>query len=96
MRCEECSLSKVEQTYKKDYYAKVGTILERRGGKQIARAPPAEKFEGEFDLPGRVTILEFPTLEHARAWWNDPEYEPLKRARQACTTGRVMLVEGKY
>jgi uncharacterized protein (DUF1330 family) len=87
-------LSIHDTSYQKNYYAKVGAILERHGGKQIAGAPPAEKFEGEFNLPGRVTILEFPSLEHARAWWNDPEYESLKKARQACTTGRVLLVEG--
>jgi uncharacterized protein (DUF1330 family) len=57
-------------------------------------AEPVEKLEGDWELPERVSILKFPTVEQAKAWWDDPEYAELKKARQASTTGRVMLVEG--
>lgn len=87
-------LSIRDTSYRKDYYAKVGALLARHGGRQIAGGPPAERLEGDWELPERVAVLEFPSLDHARAFWNDPDYAPLKAARQACTTGRVMLVDG--
>ena len=83
-----------DTAYQKDYYAKVGALLRKHGGRQIVGGPPVERLEGDFELPERVAILEFPTIDHARAMWNDPEYAPLIKARQACTEGRVMLLEG--
>jgi uncharacterized protein (DUF1330 family) len=88
-------LSIHDTSYQKEYYAKVGDLLAKHGGKQIVGGPPVERLEGDFELPERVAILEFPTIDHARAMWNDPDYAPLIKARQACTEGRVMLVEGK-
>jgi uncharacterized protein (DUF1330 family) len=84
-----------DTAYQKEYYAKVGEILRRHGGRQIVGGPPVERFEGDFELPERVAILEFPTLDHARAMWADPDYAPLIKARQACTDSKVMLLEGK-
>lgn len=40
------------------------------------------------------TILEFPSMEKARAWHNDPEYAQLIRLRQAGSTLDLLLVEG--
>ena len=83
-----------DASYQADYYPKVAPLLEKYGARQIAGGPPVENLEGDWDLPERVAILEFPTLEAANAFWNDPDYSSAKAARQACTTGKVMLVEG--
>ena len=39
-------------------------------------------------------ILEFPTMERAREWWNCPEYAEAKRLRQATTHTEMLLIEG--
>jgi uncharacterized protein (DUF1330 family) len=39
-------------------------------------------------------ILEFPSVERARAWWNSPEYSEAKALRQATSTGTLLIVEG--
>jgi uncharacterized protein (DUF1330 family) len=36
----------------------------------------------------------FPSMDHARAWYNDPEYAPMKRLRQAGSRLNFLLVEG--
>lgn len=87
-------LSIHDTAYQKEYYAKVGALLEKHGGRQIVGGPPVERLEGDWELPERVAVLEFPSTEHALAWWSDPDYAPLKSARQASTTGRAMLVAG--
>jgi uncharacterized protein (DUF1330 family) len=67
-------LSIRDTSYQEEYYAKVGPLLARHGGRQIAGGPPVERLGGDFELPKRVAILEFPTIDHAKAMWNDPEY----------------------
>jgi len=39
-------------------------------------------------------ILEFPTVERARQWWNSPEYAPAKNIRQKSATTKMIIVEG--
>jgi hypothetical protein len=44
--------------------------------------------------PKRFVILEFPTIERARAWWGSPEYAEAKALRQSIATARMVLAEG--
>jgi len=45
-------------------------------------------------VPKRVVILEFPSVERAKAWWDSPEYRPLRALRQRASRGDLLLVEG--
>ena len=63
------------------------------GGRYMVRGGAAETLEGEWQ-PGRLVILEFPSVERAKAWWNAPEYEGPKALRQAATRTQMVLVEG--
>lgn len=54
---------------------------------------PVEAFEGA--APTGVVMLEFPTLEEARAWYHSPGYQAAVPHRQAATDYRVFLVEGQ-
>ncbi|HZU23820.1 MAG TPA: DUF1330 domain-containing protein [Terriglobales bacterium] len=63
------------------------------GGRFIVRGGAAETLEGD-GRPGRIVVVEFPSMGKARAWWNSPEYEPAKKLRQRIATTRMLLVEG--
>ena len=39
-------------------------------------------------------IIEFPTSEKARAWYNDPEYATVIELRDTGSRSEIMLVEG--
>ena len=41
-----------------------------------------------------VVIIEFPTVEAAKAWYNSPAYQACVGERLAATEGRAMIVEG--
>jgi hypothetical protein len=41
-----------------------------------------------------ITMIEFPSMEHARAWYHDPEYAPMKRLRQTGSRLNFLLVQG--
>ena len=63
------------------------------GGKYLVRGAPVETLEGDWQ-PGRFVVVEFPSLERARAWWASPEYAEGKALRQSCADTRMILVEG--
>jgi uncharacterized protein (DUF1330 family) len=53
-----------------------------------------ETLEGTTPLPNVMVVLEFPSLEQARAWYRDPEYAPLIKLRQSGSEIDLVLVEG--
>jgi uncharacterized protein (DUF1330 family) len=63
------------------------------GGRYVARGGPVEVREGGW-APSRLVILEFPTVERARAWWDSPEYAPAKAVRQSCADTQLVIAEG--
>lgn len=76
-----------------DYKRMVPGTLTAFGGRFIARGGQIEVLEGNWK-PNRLVILEFPSVERARAWWNSPEYSEAKALRQATSTGTLLIVEG--
>jgi uncharacterized protein (DUF1330 family) len=41
-----------------------------------------------------MVLVEFPSLEAARAWHASPEYAPALRIRQAAGNARVLALDG--
>jgi uncharacterized protein (DUF1330 family) len=77
----------------KEYAAVVPGTIAQYGGKFLHRGGPAHVLEGDWPQLRRV-LIEFPSVEAARAWFNSPEYEKPKAMRQANSKGRLMLLEG--
>jgi uncharacterized protein (DUF1330 family) len=63
------------------------------GGRFIARGGRTEVLEGAWPAR-RLVIVEFPSVERAKAWWSSPEYSEAKAIRQATSDGTLVLVEG--
>jgi uncharacterized protein (DUF1330 family) len=53
-----------------------------------------ERLEGNRELPSVLFILEFPSLEQAKAWYNDPEYVQMIHLRQTGADAHIIVVEG--
>lgn len=62
-------------------------------GKFIVRGGQSELLEGS-QLPGRTVVLEFPTYERAKEWWNAPEYAEAKAIRQKAADTTMIVIEG--
>jgi uncharacterized protein (DUF1330 family) len=62
-------------------------------GKFIVRGGRTENLEGNWQ-PERIVILEFPSLNRAKQWWNSEEYAPAKSIRQKSATTKMIVVEG--
>ncbi len=77
----------------KEYARQVPATIAKYGGRYLVRGGKMELREGEW--PGqRTVILEFPSLERAREWYDSSEYEPLRPIRQASSRGRIAFFEG--
>ena len=67
--------------------------IARYGGRYLVRGGRTETLEGSWS-PSRFVVLEFPTRDQARAWWDSPEYAEAKALRQSCAETEMLLVEG--
>jgi uncharacterized protein (DUF1330 family) len=63
------------------------------GGRYVVRGGATETLEGAW-RPTRLVMLEFPSVERARAWWESPEYAPAKALRQTCADTEMLLIDG--
>ena len=77
----------------KRYIDANAAAFRKYGGRFLVRGGRAETLEGEWPNRRRV-LLEFPSLDAAKRWWDSPEYEKPKALRQAHSNGRLILLEG--
>jgi uncharacterized protein (DUF1330 family) len=76
-----------------DYRAMVPASIEAYGGRFLARGGKVESLEGPWQ-PKRTVILEFPSVERAKAWWDSEDYAPAKALRRSASQGSLILLEG--
>jgi uncharacterized protein (DUF1330 family) len=76
-----------------EYRRLVPATLERYGGRFLIRGGKTEQLEGDWQ-PKRLVVLEFPSAEQARRWWESEEYREAKELRQRLATSSLLLVEG--
>ncbi|BBK29776.1 uncharacterized protein (DUF1330 family) [Stella humosa] len=76
------------------YRAQVLATIEKHGGRFLVRGGQTEQKEGAW-TPGRIVVLEFPSLAAARTWYDSPDYQPLAALRgRASRTDILLLAEG--
>ena len=77
----------------KEYARQVPGTIAKYGGRYLMRGGKMDLAEGEW--PGdRTVIVEFPSLERAREWYDSPEYRPVRQIRQQNSRGRIAFFEG--
>ena len=74
------------------YRAGVLPVITTYGGRYIVRGGAMDVLEGTS--PERLVIVEFPTMDAARAFYRSPDYAPLLALRMQSTEAEVVLVEG--
>lgn len=76
-----------------EYIRLVPPTITAFGGRYLARGGHAELLEGE-DPPKRIVLLEFPSMDQAKAWLDGSEYRPARDIRHRAARTRMVLVEG--
>lgn len=63
------------------------------GGRYVVRGGATETLEGDW-VPNRFVVLEFESVDQAKAWWSSPEYAPAKALRQETANTQMVVAEG--
>lgn len=75
-----------------EYLRGIDATLAPYAGKYRVHGGPYQPLEGAWS--GDIVIIEFPSMEMAKAWYASPAYEAIRPLRTRNTTGKVLLVEG--
>ncbi len=63
------------------------------GGRFIVRGGTVEGKEGGWK-PARLVVVEFPSMDQARKFYDSPEYAPALAIRLKAAKSRLILAEG--
>jgi len=76
-----------------EYRKQVPATVEKYGGRFLVRGGKHETLEGDW-RPRRVVVLEFPSVEQAKRWYDSEEYREPKALRFRTSRANLILVEG--
>src|SRR5215471_15637332 len=71
------------------YAELAGSAIERFGGRFIVSNAEPVVVEGESPS-AHLSMVEFPTIEDAKSWYDSPEYAEARAITPATFTGRVL------
>ena len=74
------------------YARAVEPIVKAHGGRYVIRGGPMEIKEGTSQP--RIVVVEFPTMEAAKAFYEGDDYAPVLQMRLDASKGDLVLVEG--
>lgn len=76
-----------------EYVKLAPATVAQYGGRYLARGGRTEVLEGDWQ-PRRLVILEFASVEQAKAWLNSPEYAPARALRHRYARSNMVVIEG--
>lgn len=76
-----------------EYKRLAGPTVTAFGGRYLVRGGPVTVLEGAGE-PGRIVVLEFPSVARALEWHESAVYAPARRIREECARTRMVVVEG--
>lgn len=76
-----------------DYKPKAAASIVAAGGRYLVRGGEVEVLEGEAPA-GRTVVLEFSTMQAARAWYGSEEYNEIRKIREGAARVRMYIVDG--
>ncbi|RRN58622.1 DUF1330 domain-containing protein [Pseudoxanthomonas sp. SGNA-20] len=76
----------------KEYLQRIDDTLAPFSGKYRVHGGPYQPLEGSWS--GDLVIIEFPSMELARSWYESEAYQAIRPLRTKNTEGDVLLVQG--
>ena len=76
-----------------DYKRLAPPALAAYGGRYLTRGGRTEVMEGDW-TPGRIVIVEFPSIEKAQDFLDSPEYSEARALRHIAATTQAIVVQG--
>ena len=77
------------------YVQNVTKLVEQRGVRYLARTNKIEKVEGERRAPALLVLIEWPSLEAAKTFYESEEYRPYRQSRIDGARNELILAAGE-
>jgi uncharacterized protein (DUF1330 family) len=76
-----------------EYRERVGASITQAGGRFLVRGDRIDVVEGDW-RPAWLVVIEFPSMEALRGWYDSEAYRELKELRLLSTEGDMVFAEG--
>ncbi|MFT4640424.1 MAG: hypothetical protein ACI8T1_003752 [Verrucomicrobiales bacterium] len=76
-----------------EYMQHTPRVISQFGGKMIVRGGAIETLEGPEETQ-RIVVIEFPSMEQAKAFYTSPDYQKAKALREGAGEGQFIAVAG--
>jgi uncharacterized protein (DUF1330 family) len=84
-----------DQSWIPAYVENVTKLVEQGGGRYLARTSKIEKLEGERKVPQIFLIIEWPSKDVAKAFYECDEYRSYRQSRIEGARNEFLLVAGE-
>jgi uncharacterized protein (DUF1330 family) len=75
------------------YRTRAADSIAKYGGRYLVRGGDIERLEGSWS-PRAIIVVEFESVEQARAWYRSPEYAFALEVRDTALNRNLILVDG--
>ena len=75
------------------YKAQAAESIAAAGGRYIVRGGEVDVLEGDAPA-GRTVVVEFPSMDMARAWYRGAQYTAARAVREGAAVARMYVVDG--
>jgi uncharacterized protein (DUF1330 family) len=86
-------LTVTDQSLMDEYRKRVPVTLTPYGGRFLVRGGAHQTIEGDWK-PNRLVVLEFPSMDHAKRWYDSEEYREPLAMRLRAGHANLVMVEG--
>ncbi|MBT4911532.1 MAG: DUF1330 domain-containing protein [Alphaproteobacteria bacterium] len=76
------------------YKSKAKPIAEKFGGKYLTRGGEMDVVQSDLWSPTRLVLVEFPSIEKARAFHSSEDYADVKKIRIENAESTLVILEG--
>jgi uncharacterized protein (DUF1330 family) len=85
----------IDRSWVRDYVTNVTEMVERHGGRYLARTPRFDTIEGDRRSGRIILIIEWPSKAAAESFYRSDEYQPYRERRIAGADNQFLLVAGE-
>ncbi|MGB9183789.1 MAG: DUF1330 domain-containing protein [Solirubrobacteraceae bacterium] len=82
-----------DEVKSREYSRQAVPQIQHFGGEVLAARGAVEVLEGDW-RPQSVTVLRFDNMDALEAWYESPDYAPLKQMRLDSNIGDIIAIEG--
>ena len=76
------------------YKSKAKPIAEKFGGKYLTRGGDMDIVQNDLWSPTRLVLVEFPSIDNARAFHDSNDYAEIKKIRLENAESTLVILEG--